>query len=91
VNESVDGAEQFLSLVEEKQAKDARLTSMQAALVVAAELGTACDSRSFARIFGVAHALVLRELNALCEPGGQLRIVKREVRTLRTHYALRDG
>jgi len=81
----------FLSLVARMQAKDTRLTSLQAALIVAAEHGIARDSRTFARTFGVAHALVLRELNALCELKGPLLVISREARTLRTHYGLRDG
>lgn len=85
-----DEVELFLSLVAKMQAKDARLTSLQAALVVAAELGVARDSRTFARTLGVAHALVLRELDALSATGGPLCIVKKEARTLRTHYALRN-
>ncbi|TNM61458.1 hypothetical protein FHP24_22440 [Aliirhizobium smilacinae] len=73
------------------QAKDARLTPLQAALIVAAERGIARDSRTFARVVGVAHALALREVNALVKMGGSLRVTKREARTLRTHYVLQDG
>lgn len=86
MSEDNDQTEQFLRLVAEFQARDLRLTSLQAALLVAAEQGIASDSRSFARLLGVAHALVLRELNALVVMGGPLRIVKREARTLRAHY-----
>ncbi|GGF91268.1 hypothetical protein GCM10010924_19020 [Rhizobium wenxiniae] len=88
MNEDRDQPERFLSLVTELQAKDPRLTSLQAALIVAAEVGIALDSRSFARLLGVAHALVLRELNALVATGGPLRIVKREARTLRSFYVI---
>jgi hypothetical protein len=91
VNEDHDQSERFLSLVTELQAKDPRLTSLQAALIVAAKEEIALDSRSFARLLGVAHALVLRELNALVAIGGPLRVVKREARTLRVHYVLLDG
>lgn len=87
-SENNDEAELFLSLVTQMQAKDPRLNSMQAALIVAAERGIACDSRTFARLLGVAHALVLRELNALAEMDGPLRVIKKEARTLRTHYVL---
>lgn len=86
MSEERDPPERFLSLVAERQAMDLRLTSLQAALIVAAEQGIALDSRSFARLLGVAHALVLRELNALLEMDGPLRIVKREARTLRSFY-----
>ncbi|MNI17398.1 hypothetical protein D3C73_707670 [compost metagenome] len=88
MNEDRDQTERFLSLVAECQAKDPRLTSLQAALIVAAEAGIALDSRSFARLFGVAHALVLRDLNALIEMDGPLRVVKREARTLRSFYVV---
>ncbi|MGA1832264.1 hypothetical protein [Rhizobium wenxiniae] len=88
MNEDRDQPERFLSLVAELQAKDPRLTAVQAALIVAAEAEIALDSRSFARLLGVAHALVLRELNALVVKGGPLRIVKREARTLRSFYVI---
>ncbi len=88
MSEDRDQTDRFLLLVEERQAKDPRLTALQAALIVGAEEGIARDSRTFARLLGVAHALVLRELNALVEMGGPLRIEKREVRTLRTFYAV---
>ncbi|WP_394344658.1 hypothetical protein [Aliirhizobium smilacinae] len=91
MNANEDDAEQFLSLVAGMQAKDARLTPLQAALIVAAERGIARDSRTFARVVGVAHALALREVNALVKMGGSLRVTKREARTLRTHYVLQDG
>lgn len=77
--------EQFLALIAEAQAKNSALTSLQAGLIVGAELGIACDSRTFARLLDVAHALVLRDLNILAEQG-ELRIVKQDARTLRTFY-----
>ncbi len=82
-------AEQFLALVAQAQAKDPELTSLQAGLVVAAELGIADDSRTFARLLDVAHALVLRELNLLAERG-RLRIVRQDTRTMRAYYAVAD-
>ena len=88
MSEDGDQSERFLSLVAAGQAKDSRLTSLQAALIVAAEENIALDSRSFARLLGVAHALVLRELNALVDMGGPLRIVKREAWTLRSVYVV---
>lgn len=88
MSEDTDETERFMSLVAELQTKDPRLTSLQAALVVAAEQDIAHDSRSFARIFGTAHALVIRELNDLVELGGGLRIIKTDQRTLRTHYVV---
>jgi hypothetical protein len=80
--------ERSLALVAAAEEADPRLTPLQAAIVVAARLGIAQDSRSFSRLFGVAHALALRELGALAELGDVLHVIKRDPRTLRTHYAL---
>ncbi|MBX4909035.1 MULTISPECIES: hypothetical protein [Rhizobium] len=85
MSEAVD---RFLALVAATQDGDAALTSLQAGLLVAAELGIASDSRSFARMLGIAHALVLRDLSALTERDDKLRIVKRDPRTMRVHYSL---
>ncbi|MBX5216167.1 MULTISPECIES: hypothetical protein [unclassified Rhizobium] len=82
------GADRFLSLVAMAQERNVGLTSIQAGLLVAAELGIASDSRSFARMLGIAHALVLRDLSALTERDDKLRIVKRDPRTMRVHYSL---
>ena len=79
----------FLALVARLQGEDPQLTGIQAALVAAARMGVASDSRTFARRLGLAHALVLRELNALAERGGAICIEGRDARTLRTRYCLR--
>ncbi len=79
-------AERFLALVATAQEGDPALSSIQAAIMVAADLGIASDSRTFARILGIEHALALRELNALADMAGYLTIVKRDARTLRTFY-----
>lgn len=84
----VDKAGDFLALVARLQAEDPRLSGIQAALVVAARTGVANDSRTFARRLDLAHALVLRELNALAERGGTIRIDGRDARTMRTRYSL---
>ncbi|MGZ2487485.1 hypothetical protein ACVITL_006070 [Rhizobium pisi] len=88
MSEEVSDVDRFLALVAAARERDIRLTSIQAGLLVAAELGIANDSRSFARMLGVAHSLVLRELNALTEHDGVLEIVRRDARTMRVHYAL---
>ncbi|MGV4796941.1 hypothetical protein [Rhizobium sp. F40D2] len=88
MSEEPSDADQFFTLVAAAQAGDIRLTSIQAGLLVAAELGIARDSRAFARKLGIAHSLVLRELNALAEREGVLKIVKRDPRTMRVHYIL---
>ncbi|MDR9762729.1 hypothetical protein RJJ37_24290 [Rhizobium redzepovicii] len=88
MSKELSDADRFFALVAAAQAGDIRLTSMQAGLLVAAELGIARDSRAFARKLGIAHSLVLRELNALAAREGVLEIVKRDPRTMRVHYTL---
>ncbi|MDR9781046.1 hypothetical protein [Rhizobium redzepovicii] len=88
MSKELSDADRFFALVAAAQAGDIRLTSIQAGLLVAAELGIARDSRAFARKLGIAHSLVLRELNALAAREGMLEIVKRDPRTMRVHYTL---
>jgi hypothetical protein len=88
VTEDAPDAERFLALVAGLAAEDPQLTPVQAALLVAADLGIARDSRTFARILGLPHAVVLREMAVLAERSDLLRIGKRDARTLRTHYTL---
>ncbi|MCH4550979.1 hypothetical protein G9X68_19020 [Rhizobium sp. WYCCWR 11279] len=91
MSEEASDVDRFLALVAAAQGRDIRLTSIQAGLLVAAELGIARDSRTFARMLGIAHSLVLRELNALAEREGVLQIVKRDLRTMRVYYTLPPG
>lgn len=88
MNEATDDSERFMALVADLRKGDPRLSPLQAAIILAAEQGIAHDSRTFARVFGAAHALVLRELNLLAEQGERLRIVSRNARTQRTEYAV---
>ena len=80
-------AERFMAQVERIAAAEPRLTQLQAALIAACLLDIAHDSRGFARLLGMAHALVLRDLNALAEMGGFIEITRRDARTMRTFYA----
>jgi len=80
-------AERFLALVAAAQEKDPALTSIQAAIIVAVELDIAKDSRNFAKVLGIEHALALRELNALADRD-MVIVQKRDPRTLRTFYQL---
>lgn len=86
MTEEAPEAERFLALVATAQEGDPALSPIQAAIMVAADLGIARDSRTFARVLGIEHALALRELNALAERGDVIAIVKRDARTLRTFY-----
>lgn len=85
MNGETSETERFMALVARLQADDPLLTPIQAGLVVAAYLGTAGDSRTFARLLGLAHALVLRELTALVARN-LLRVTKRDGRTMRSHF-----
>jgi hypothetical protein len=78
----------FLDLVGRVAAFDPRLSELQAAMLTAAHLGVASDSRSFANKLGVAHALVLRELSAFEDIADMLVVTKRDPRTMRAHYEL---
>ncbi|MGI2034396.1 hypothetical protein ACRQ1B_18600 [Rhizobium panacihumi] len=91
MTDETSDAERFLALVASAQERDPALTSIQAAILIAAQLDIARDSRSFARIFGVEHALALRELNALAERGDAVKIARRDARTLRSFYDIIDS
>lgn len=78
----------YMALVDAVEAASGKISRLGAGIIVAAALDIASDSRSFSRILGVAHALVLRELVALSGEGGYIRILKRDERTQRTRYAL---
>jgi hypothetical protein len=78
----------FMALTERLAGDDPRLTMLGAALLAALQMDIARDSRSFARTFGVAHALVLRELSALERCDDRIRLVSRDARTMRSHYVL---
>jgi hypothetical protein len=79
-------AAHFLHLVERALANNPELSPVQGAILVAARQDIARDSKTFARLFGMAHAIVLRELNALIQTTGLVTQTNRDTRTLRTHY-----
>ncbi|MDQ0457094.1 hypothetical protein [Rhizobium paknamense] len=78
-------ADDFMDLAGQIATRDARLSGLQAGILAASALGIAHDSRSFSRLLGVEHALVLRELTAL-EALGLIRITRRDMRTLRRYF-----
>ncbi|MBO9195388.1 hypothetical protein J5277_14870 [Rhizobium sp. 16-449-1b] len=80
--------ETYFDLVADLQRKDRDLSPLQAGILAAADLDIATDSRTFSRMLGIAHALVLRELNALEERAVGLRVTKRDARTMRTFFVL---
>lgn len=62
------------------------LSPLGAGILAAHALGLAADSRSFARIFGIAHALVLRECVALGAEAGLIETLRQDERTQRLYY-----
>ena len=63
------------------------ISPLAAGVVVAIDMGIA-DSRSFARLLGVEHALVLREIAHLSGADGLITVTGRHAKTLRTSLAL---
>lgn len=81
-------SEVFMARVEALlQQESATMSPLAAAIVVAVDMGIA-DSRSFARVFGVEHALVLREVADLSGADGFLTVKARQPKTLRTALGL---
>lgn len=78
-----------MALVSDICAADPKLTPVGAGLLAALHLGVCSDSRSFSRILGIAHALVLREVTDL---SGRrlLSVTSRNERTQRAALALTE-
>ncbi|KAA9368115.1 hypothetical protein H9643_14555 [Ochrobactrum sp. Sa2BUA5] len=79
---------EYMALVDALEAASGRISRLGAGIIAALAFDIASDSRSFSRILGVAHALVLREVVALGADGGYIRIRQRDERTQRTRYEL---
>ena len=89
---SDDPVERYMALVEAVLGDGAaEMTPLGAGILTAAHLGIAADSRSFAKTLGIAHALVLREVDGLSEEAGWLTVTKRDPRTQRTFYKQTDS
>ncbi|GEP00455.1 hypothetical protein [Methylobacterium haplocladii] len=80
-------AETFLAATDTIAALRSDLSTLEAGLLAALSLDLAADSRSFARVFGVEHALVLRAVDALTD-FGLLTVTGRDRRTQRTRYTV---
>ena len=81
-------SELFMSRVEVLlTGREQELTPLAAGILVAIDLGIA-DSRSFSRLLGVEHALVLREIADQSGPDGLIVVTARNEKTLRTSLAL---
>jgi DNA-binding transcriptional ArsR family regulator len=78
--------DEFIGTVEALCERRTDLSRLEAGLLAAPHLGLPPDTRSFARLFDVAHAHVLRALTRLDE-AGLVRVTERDPRTQRTHFA----
>lgn len=79
---------EYMAFVEALMTASSSLSGLGAGIVAALALNIAADSRTFARLLGVAHALVLREVSGLGQDGGYLRVRQRDPRTQRIRYEL---
>ncbi|MEJ1964913.1 MAG: hypothetical protein WDO56_26610 [Gammaproteobacteria bacterium] len=78
----------FMSRVDALLNEEAiQLSPLAAGIMVAIDMGIA-DSRSFSRLLGVEHALVLREITNLSGADGLVTVTARRAKTLRTSLAL---
>lgn len=78
-------ADTFLAAADTIAALRPELSLLEAGVLAGLHLGLAADSRSFARVFGVEHALVLRAVEELAG-GALLAVTARDARTQRTRY-----
>lgn len=83
-----EGEVEYMAFVDALMTASRSLTGLGAGIVAAAALEIASDSRTFSRLLGVAHALVLREISVLGQDHGYIRIRQRDPRTQRTRYEL---
>ena len=67
------------------------LSLLEAGLLAGLHLKLAADSRSFSRVFGVEHALVLRALEALSDTATLVTLTGRDMRTQRTRYVANEA
>ncbi|MCJ2032781.1 hypothetical protein [Methylobacterium sp. J-068] len=84
-------AETFLAVTDSVAALQPGLSNLEAGILAALHLGLAEDSRSFARVFGIEHALVLRAVETLASEAGLLALAERNPRTQRTRYAASEA
>lgn len=83
-------AETFLAVTDTIAALS-DLNRLEAGLLAGLHLELAADTRSFARTFGVAHALVLRALDTVSGAEGLVTVISRDPRTQRTRYAASEA
>ncbi|MBS7544767.1 hypothetical protein KHC19_16880 [Ancylobacter oerskovii] len=67
------------------------LSPLDAGVLVALEQGVASDTRSFARLFGIAHALVLRAASELEDRFGLVAAEEHRSRSQRRRLVLTEA
>ena len=87
-SEPAADAETFLAATDTIAALRPELSLLEAGILAGLHLELAADSRSFARIFGVEHALVLRAVETLTGDA-LLTVTARDPRPQRTRYEAR--
>ena len=90
MSEPPASAETFLAVTDSVAALQPGLSTLEAGVLAALHLDLAQDSRSFAKIFGVEHALVLRAVETLVGEAAFLTVIERAPRTQRTRYAVTE-
>ena len=83
--------EDLLATIEAIRRLDPRLSPLDGVILAAVTLDIADDTRSFARLFEVEHALVIRATHELTEEGRWLEVVERQARTQRTKVAISEA
>ena len=83
--------EDLLATIEAIRRLDPRLSPLDGVILAAVTLDIADDTRSFARLFEVEHALVIRAAHELTEEGRWLDVVERQARTQRTKVAISEA
>ncbi|GLK78979.1 hypothetical protein [Methylopila turkensis] len=81
----------FMAAVEAMVEAAPGLTPLHAGVLTALGAGVAGDSRSFAKVFGLAHALVLRAVSDLADELGLVSVAARDARTQRAKLALTEA
>jgi hypothetical protein len=84
-------ADAFLERVGAIVARAPQLSALDGAVLASLDAEIAADSRSFAKVFGVAHALVLRAVSELADGFGLVAVTDRDARTQRTKLALTEA
>ncbi|WP_271166976.1 hypothetical protein [Hansschlegelia plantiphila] len=87
----MDEADAFMAEVEAIVARAPELSPLHAAVIAALDQGVASDSRTFAKVFGVAHALTLRAISDLSDGFGLIEETARDPRTQRARLALTEA